>query len=137
MGCHGGAGVSSLAATFPAGVDAGRRWPVPADASVSRVLLVARSHAPGLRAAQFAARQWKSGTVPRVRLLGLVVVADAPGSLPRPLKDLLRLITGGFPAIWTIPWIEDWRFGRFSPLSRPPAPISRLAKDLLILAGKD
>ncbi|WP_371863033.1 DUF6668 family protein [Embleya hyalina] len=135
-GCHGGAGVSSLAATIPAGIDAGRRWPVPTDDSASRVLLVARSHAPGLRAAQGAARQWASGTIPQVHLLGLVVVADAPGTLPRPLRDLLRLLTGAFPAIWTVPWIEEWRFGTASP-SHSPASLSRLAKALLTYVGKN
>lgn len=61
-----------------------------------------------------AAAQWASGAVP-VDLLGLAVVADAPGRLPGPLRDLVRLVGGGVPHLWRVPWSEDWRLGTVTP----------------------
>jgi uncharacterized protein DUF6668 len=130
VGCHGGAGVSMLSSTFPAGRDADRHWPVPQDGSSSGVLLVARTHVSGLRAAQNAARQWASGSVPHVRLLGLVAVADAPGTLPKPLRDFVKLVAGAFPRTWAIPWIQPWRLGEMPPLADLPKPLATLARDL-------
>jgi hypothetical protein len=75
------------------------------------VVLVARTHASGLRAAQAAARQWASGALPTVRLLGLIAVADAPGKRPRALRELLELISGGVPQTWELPWVEALRLG--------------------------
>ncbi|MET7299619.1 DUF6668 family protein [Embleya sp. NPDC005575] len=130
LGCHGGAGVGMLSATFPDGRDADRHWPVPGDGTSTSVLLVARTNVPGLRAAQTAARQWASGGVPQVRLLGLVAVADAPGTLPKPLRDLLKLVAGAFPRTWAVPWMEPWRFGETPPVAELPKPLARLAGDL-------
>src|SRR5690625_7783755 len=67
-------------------------------------------HAHGLLATQTAATKWASGAVD-VDLLGLVLVADAPGRLSRPLRDLARLVSGGLPRVWNLPWIEAWRLG--------------------------
>src|SRR5689334_22419876 len=50
LGCHGGAGASTLNAAILGGVDAGRYWPVPEPPGISRVVLAARTHAQGLRA---------------------------------------------------------------------------------------
>jgi hypothetical protein len=44
-------------------------------------VLVARTHACGLRCAQSALRGWAVGEAP-MRLPGLVLIADAPGRLP-------------------------------------------------------
>lgn len=57
-------------------------------------MLVARTNARGLRAAQLAATEWASGDVP-VHLEGLVLLADAPGRLPKALKQFVRLVAGG------------------------------------------
>ncbi|WP_460811274.1 DUF6668 family protein [Microlunatus endophyticus] len=77
--------------------------------TVHQTVIVARSHVAGLRAAQTAARQWASGRVPSIHLLGLIIVADAPGRLPRPLRELQQLVSGGVPRTWTVPWVEAWR----------------------------
>ncbi|WP_346657069.1 DUF6668 family protein [Streptomyces sp. ICN441] len=132
LGCHGGAGVTSLSAVVPGGSDAARCWPVPPMGPLQRVVLVARSHASGLLAAQLAGRQWASGSVPGVEVLGLVVVADAPGKLPAPLRDLQKLVSGGFPRTWTVPWAESWRLGR-PPVDAVPRELARLARDLQTL----
>ncbi|GAA0439029.1 hypothetical protein GCM10010357_70540 [Streptomyces luteireticuli] len=123
-----------LAQTVPGGVDANRAWPALPGGHPARVVLVARSSVHGLTAAQQAARQWAAGAVPGAVLLGLVVVADAPGRLPRPLRDLHRLVTGGVPRTWTVPWWEAWRCGTGAdaPL---PKPLAVLGVDLPRLIG--
>ncbi|MEV8416052.1 DUF6668 family protein [Streptomyces niveus] len=109
LGVHGGAGVSSLERAVPGGRDAERAW--PSGPGNQPVVLVARATAHGLAAAQNAARQWGSKTVTGVDLLGLVVVADAPGRRPRVLRDTVRLVSGAVPRLWEIPWVEQWRLG--------------------------
>ncbi|TDC40928.1 hypothetical protein E1281_37890 [Actinomadura sp. KC345] len=116
---------------------AGRYWPTPDPPAQSRVLLVARSHAAGLVAAQAAARQWAAGVLPNVRLLGLVVVADAPGKLPKPLRDLLRLISGGVPRTWELPWVEALRLGDPPDQAKLPSAYTRLAQDLDRIISED
>lgn len=129
VGCHGGAGVTTVS-RIANGFDGGRYWPVPS-AGLVNVVLVARTHADGLGRAQLAARQWADGRVPRsVRLLGLVAVSDAPGKLPKPLRHLLELISGGVPQLWHLPWIEELRLGEPIEGIRLPAPYVNLTADL-------
>lgn len=129
LGCHGGAGVTSLACAVPGTIDAHRMWPQAFPGAVHRVVLVCRSHHSGLTAAQTAIRQWASGAVPGIELLGLAVVADAPGALPKPLKDLHRLIRGGVPDSWPIPWSDTWRLGH-SPAQSMPRQLTAFARAL-------
>lgn len=129
VGCHGGAGVSTLANAVPGGRETGAAWPIPADGNTSQVVLVARTNAPGLARAQAAARQWAAGRVPGVTLLGLVAVADAPGRLPRQLAELLRLVAGGVPKAWFVPWIDALRFDRPLP-DKLPKGLTALAAEL-------
>ncbi|WP_433473859.1 DUF6668 family protein [Spirillospora sp. CA-142024] len=128
--CHGGAGASTLAALITNSVSAGRYWPTPAPAGRSHVLLVARSHAAGLCAAQAALRQWAAGVLPSVHLLGLAVVADAPGRRPKPLSDLVHLIAGGVPRLWDLPWVEDFRLGDPPERVKLPPAYSRLVREM-------
>ncbi|WP_433241145.1 DUF6668 family protein [Actinomadura nitritigenes] len=128
--CHGGAGTSTLAALLTNSASAGRYWPVPAPPGRSRVLLVARSHAAGLLAAQGAVAQWASGVLPGVQLLGLVVVADAPGKRPKPLSDLVRLIAGGVPRLWELPWVEAFRLGDPPDKMKPPSAYARMIHEV-------
>ncbi|MGY1438565.1 DUF6668 family protein [Streptomyces reniochalinae] len=127
LGVHGGAGVTTLEQAVPGGRDAGRAW--PAGDVPQPVVLVARSGAVGLKAAQSAAQQWASQMVTGVELLGLAVVADAPGRRPRPLRDLVRLVSGAVPRLWEIPWVEPWRLGE-SPTAHVPSQCAPLARDL-------
>jgi hypothetical protein len=127
LGCHGGAGVTTLQAALRAGEDACRHWPAQTSPARHSVVLVTRSHASGLERAQAVVRQWAAGMVPGVDLLGLVVMADAPGRLPKPLRDLLRLVSAGVPRTWHVPWVEEWRRGEpvASHLPRQLASLSR------------
>ncbi|WP_374204991.1 DUF6668 family protein, partial [Actinotalea sp. C106] len=96
-------------------------------------LLVARSHAHGLRAAQKAATHWAAGATPPLQLLGLLVVADAPGRLPRPLRDLAAVVGGGVPHLWHLPWVEDWRLGEDPHLGTAPHQVRRVIGEIAAL----
>lgn len=128
---HGGSTATTLATALPGGlvldvlpVDAG--WPA------LPVVLVCRSHHGGLAAAQ----QWAAAHPPgTVNVAGLVIVADAPGRLPHPLEALGRLVSGGYPATWRIPWVRDWRLGEPPTPENTPKAAKQLLTDLAVLAG--
>ena len=125
---HGGAGESTIAALGEQWRAAEHAW--PRTSSTARVLLVARSSARGLTAAQTAARQWASGLVPFADVVGLAVLADAPGRLPRPLRDLATVVGGGVPRTWHLPWFEAWRLGEPPEPASLPRQVRRLLGDL-------
>lgn len=129
VGVHGGAGESTLASLSPGWRAAGHEWPhVPG--VKSSVLLVARSNAKGLKAAQSAAIQWASGHAPDINLLGLVVIYDAPGKLPRELRDLVQVVGGGLPRTWSVPWVESWRLGGEVSSDSAPREVRRVLDEL-------
>jgi hypothetical protein len=106
MGCHGGAGVSTLAAAG-LGVDAAQQWPTP-PALPAGVLLVARLSAVGMQAAATAVEVWQSGNAPQgLVLFGLVAVAAGPRRAPQIARDRLRLVGGWCRRVWQIPWVND------------------------------
>jgi hypothetical protein len=134
LAAHGGAGVSSLLRAGLAaagGVDARRTWPEGGAA-----LLVARSSTSGLEAAREAARAHAAGdTGLDVTLLGLVLVADAPGRLPPRLRDLADLVAGAFLRVWQVPWLTEWRLAATTePLPAHPE-VTRLITDVRALTG--
>lgn len=130
VGVHGGAGESSLAALVPEWEEASHAWPRTAEPIPVRVVLVARSNARGLRAAQTAIMQWAGGLVPWVHVVGLVIVADAPGRIPRPLRDLAQVVSGGVPRTWNVPWVDSWRLGEPPALAEAPRELRRLVDEL-------
>lgn len=112
LGVHGGAGETVLAELL-GGMACQHRWPLrPAnedEETPAVVFLVARQNKRGLDAASHAARDWASGAHPDVELQGLVLVADAPGKTPRSLAGQTRVVSGGVPRTWVVPWIEELR----------------------------
>ena len=106
VGAHGGAGATTWAHLLGAG-DAGCAWPRPPH--LVDVLVMARANRTGLRAAQAAAIQWASGAVEAVDLVGLLLVADAPGRMPKGLRDYARLVKGAFPQVIEMGWVDSWR----------------------------
>ncbi|MGK5557665.1 DUF6668 family protein [Actinomadura kijaniata] len=140
VGCHGGAGTTTLQQALlqalPGAIDGGRYWPLPGYGHAN-VVLAARAHASGLRAAQTAARQWADRQLPdSIRLHGLAVIADAPGRRPKPLRELLQLISGGVPQLWELPWVEDFRLGG-TPAEVPlPAAYQAMITDLQRITGE-
>lgn len=136
VGAHGGAGESTVAALNPAWwAETDHAWPLVPTSPAPRVLLVARTSASGLRAAQAAATQWAAGGSPPIDLLGLVLVADAPGRLPRPLRELAQLVGGGVPRTWLLPWSEPWRLGEVTPRGRR-RPAAVLLRDVHLLLSQ-
>lgn len=134
VGVSGGSGETVLAQLL-AGVDADRAvavlatdhcWPAAADGSCP-VVLCARSTMASLEAAQRAAAQWASGAVPGAALVGLVLMADAAGREPRPITDFARILAGGVPRLWRIPWIPAWRLGPPDPQFLPRQVAAKLS----------
>jgi len=119
VGAHGGAGTTTLAAAAGVGTDAGRAWPPTLDLQTA-VLLVARTHARGLKAAREALRAHtgRTGSGGEAPLRGLVLVADAPGRLPRELRQQVRVLSGATPRLWEVPWVEPWRTAPAAPPGR-------------------
>ncbi|MEU5244313.1 hypothetical protein AB0G81_09410 [Streptomyces asoensis] len=121
---HGGAGGSTLAAVY-GGRDCGRGWPGAGDPP--SVLLVARTHAAGLASALRAVESFRRGEAPHgLDLDAVVLVADAPGRLPRELVRQVRVIESVID-VYRVPWVTDWRLGDLG--GNPPretAPLSRL-----------
>lgn len=111
VGLHGGAGVSTLAGLIGKGVvDAGTEVPVvnPYVPGRPRVLLVARSHARGLHAAEEVTTAWSHRELPDLDVVGLVLVDDGPklsAATRQTVARLLRMTPHG----WHIPWVEAWR----------------------------
>lgn len=137
VGAHGGAAESTLAALDDGWSASLHAWPIGLDSPPARVVVVARTSAHGLLAAKAAAKQWASGLVGNVEMLGLVLVADAPGRLPKPLRDLIKIVSGGYPRTWHVPWIESWRLGADPTPDASPREVQRLVDDLrtLLKAG--
>ncbi|MFF1253801.1 DUF6668 family protein [Pseudarthrobacter sp. NPDC058329] len=132
-GVHGGAGETRLSRILEGARPTEHAWPVLEDGlSKAAVLLVCRSDMHGLKAAQRALIQWASGAAPDVNLLGLAVLADAPGKLPKALRDFAALIGGGAPRLWMLPWVESWRLGDINS-GTPGREYQRLIADLTAL----
>jgi len=111
LGVHGGAGESTLANLFSGVPAAEHQWPVSDGPGKTSVVLVARSNFWGMVAAQAAMRDWSANHRRHVNVLGLVLIADRPGKLPRPLIDLQRTLEGATSRLWWLPWVESWTLG--------------------------
>jgi hypothetical protein len=132
LGVHGGAGESTLAALASGTRPADHAWPLPsANITTHHVVLVARTNYSGLIAAQRAATEWAAKTLPQgVMLAGLVLISDAPGRLPKPLRELEQVIAGGVPRVWHLPWVDAWRLAPPSPTDPLPKEFRQLFADL-------
>lgn len=136
VGAHGGSGESSIAQLDPRWRASGHAWVATTNGSPLPCVLVARTNTRGLTAAQAALTQWAaSGAGPSVRLLGLILIADAPGKLPAPLRDLAKVVGGGAPRVWQLPWNDGWRQGD-EPAEAMRRPVKRLVSDLHSLAAE-
>jgi hypothetical protein len=103
---------------------------------VPRVMLVARTHARGLRAVQRVARESMESRL-SIDLVGLVLMADAPGRLPRVLRDLAGMAGSTVPRVWFVPWVEAWRAGEVPSPANSPKEARVLAGDLRDVLGLD
>ena len=133
VSAHGGSGASTLARVL-GGADVGRRWPDPARGEPGRVLLVARTHAEGTRAASQALNALRMAEHPAgVRLIAVVLVADAPGRLPRALGRRVRVLRSA-AKVHRVPWIPAWRADE--DVDRLPREVRRLAALIAAPSGR-
>jgi hypothetical protein len=137
LGPHGGAGETTMSRLLPGTHAAGHRWPIPPPPVPTPIVLVARTHAYGLRVAQRAATEWASGVVSGVSVLGLVLIADAPGRLPRVLDDFADIVGGGVPRVWDIPWIEEWRRGEDPTPDNTPDEVFEVLESIYALRASN
>lgn len=154
LGAHGGAGVSTLEATWAPAGDSHRGW--PAAEEIPFTVVVARMHAAGLRAAHQLILQYQATDLGRARLLGLVTVAAAPGKPPVTLARRREIVAAAVAecggADWHIGWISGlleappadlatWQPGDPPPakparLSRPPAPTEAVPTEIARVGGE-
>lgn len=135
LGAHGGAGESTLAQLDSQWKPAHHAWPIVTGVGhPPRVLVLARTDVRGLKAAKAVGKQWATGLAPEVELVGLALIADSSGRLPRALRDLAQVVAGGYPRTWRIPWVEAWRLGEdVSSTLTAPREVRRLVEELHIL----
>lgn len=109
LGAHGGAGVTSLAATSGIGLDLSLEWPSPPLGWPASVALVCRTSATGLDAAAHFLHAWASRMVPGINVVALVTVASEPGRLPKSLRTRIHELSGAVPSTFSVAWIPSWR----------------------------
>lgn len=121
IGCHGGAGTSTLAALLPMATDLGVFDQRTFDSlQVERPLvLVARDTVP--------ASMRITETVNMLDLLGqpiagLVLMAEAPGRVPPHTRSRLRLLENSIPAVLRVPYVPQFRFLDLVSASRVKLP---------------
>ncbi|MFJ6197326.1 hypothetical protein [Micromonospora sp. NPDC092111] len=128
IAAHGGAGTTTLTRLL-GGTDLGCRWPDAALAEPATVMLVGRTNAEGMRAVSRALNTLREGRhPPGLRLVGLVLLADAPGRLPLALARRIRVLRSVAP-VHRVPWIPSWRLGQ------QPARLPRALLGLQAAAG--
>ncbi len=136
VGLHGGAGASSLVTALPGGGDARRLLPTGVGQS-PYTLLVARTHHEGLRAAQDFSRQRVCGLVPpTVRILGLVLMADAEKRPDKGMRQFQKVVAGAYGRVWHIPWVAAWRTARPDPQGVLPPAVTDLSRELVQITGQ-
>jgi len=113
-GTHGGAGTSTVARLLNA-LDSGTTWPEPPYGVRVNVVLTARTSAAGLRAAsQTLAGYCAHGYPQSAHLAGFVLVADAPGRLPKELNRRITILASA-TMVYRLPWVHEWRLSEVTP----------------------
>jgi hypothetical protein len=121
LGVHGGAGESTLARLFAGFAPAHHAWPIaPRAHARTRVTLCARTSFWGMAAVQASMRDWSATHRGHVDVLGLVLIADRPGRLPSPLRDLEQILAGATPHLWRLSWAERWALGETPTRANAP-----------------
>jgi hypothetical protein len=112
IGCHGGAGISTLARLTGAGRQAREAVPTPAYGDPVAAVLVTRATAFTLWQTMGVLEQWKQRDWPTtLRLLGLVVVAASPRrrpprGAPRIVEERIDVMSRWLPRIWRVGWTD-------------------------------
>lgn len=90
VGAHGGAGATTLAQLWAPAGDAGQVW--PAAEEFTTCVVVCRSTMTGLDAAHSVVLQGQRDDRTGCTVLGVVVIADSPGKLSKPLKQKISVL---------------------------------------------
>ena len=114
VGAHGGSGASTLAHVFAPMGDADKQWPTHDEHPMC--VVVCRSTKSGLDAAQSAVLQAKSDNAGNCTVLGVVIVADAPGKTPKALRQR-ETVLEDLTTIWRVPYIAGIRVSDRSDLA--------------------
>lgn len=130
-GLHGGAGTSTVATMLgDQAFDAGTGWPVAAGwvrpLPTLNVVVVARTHQVGLEAAEDFTQQWISSQLTDSRLLGLVLVDDAPKLMEQQRRAIKRLLKK-VPTGAHLPWVENWRI-QAPDFTNPPKRLQKIIR---------
>lgn len=105
-GVHGGAGTTTVARLLGA-TDLGYDWPDQHDPQ--HVFLTARTNAAGLTIASQALAEFDATEYPKgPYLAGFILVADAPGRLPKPLRRRIQVLSSA-SMVYRLPWVPAWR----------------------------
>lgn len=135
VGLHGGAGASTLASLLgPAALDCGVGLSGLADPGLP-VVLVARTNARGLNLVRRAASQWASGGLEDIRLIGVVLVDDAP-ALSKLLDRDVKSAEKALPHAWRLRWDDELRHSIDLPGEATGGRVRRIRKSLLDEARK-
>lgn len=139
-GLHGGAGTSTVAAMLGnKAADAGTGWPVAAGwvrpLPTLSVVVVARTHRVGLEAAENFTQQWISGELTDSRLLGMILVDDAPKLMEQQRRAVKRLLKK-VPTGAHIPWVENWRIHE-PDFTSPPKRLQKIIRTFHTKAEED
>ncbi|TVS26968.1 DUF6668 family protein [Corynebacterium sanguinis] len=106
VGAHGGAGVTSLSKVLAPCGDAGQQWPDQDESPWC--VIVARATRTGVEAAHDVALQAQVGKNGRCRVIGVILVADAPGKTPKAVEQRATVIGKVVPNIWHVPYFSEW-----------------------------
>lgn len=130
LAAHGRSGAGTLAQIWAPAGDSMRGWPA-ADRHRG-VVVVSRTDRDGLDAAHDLLLQAHAGLIGGCTLLGLALVPDAPGQLPKTLRRRADVVASAAPAVWRIPYIEDLRthaqseLAIWTPTEPDPPPPGRM-----------
>ncbi|MFZ2292271.1 DUF6668 family protein [Corynebacterium casei] len=129
VGAHGGAGTTTLAHTIAPFGDAGQQW--PAADEYPWTVIVARTTREGIEAAHDAALQAQAGKCGDCKVLGVILVADTPGKVPKTVEQRITVLERVVPTIWSVEYHGGWRSSlidelpSWSPLDEEPEPVER------------
>ena len=114
VGAHGGSGTSTVARLLNA-LDSGCTWPEPPYGARVNVVLTARTSAAGLMAASRTLAGYCAHGYPQsAHLAGFVLVADAPGRLPKELNRRITILASA-TMVYRLPWVREWRLSEVTP----------------------
>ena len=123
LGAHGGAGESTLSRLFAGFGPAQHAWPVGRhEHARARVVLCARTSFWGMTAAMRVAGQWDAARLRDLveMPLGLVLIADRPGRLPKPLEEFVHHLESATGRMWRLPWVDAWAAGEVPSAANSP-----------------